>query len=242
MRHSRSSTTPTRSRVPAGGSARAQSRSGCSASLRHAAGARHRGQHIDTTGLTVASYLHATSRALDPHPHQHNVVIDAVTDTNGQPRALDARLLYRHAPTAAALATAALRWELRDLNLGWWHRDGKAWELEGITPTVIAEFSRWRNDIDEITAVLEQRLGRKVSCAETDTIALATRAPKQSINPTELLDDWQERARPHGLEPHHLDIHLTRPGATISRREEASSGRITNRSERSGPYRESLGQ
>jgi conjugative relaxase-like TrwC/TraI family protein len=182
---------------------------------RHAAGARHRGQHIDTTGLTVASYLHATSRALDPHPHQHNVVINAVTDTNGRPRALDARLLYQHAPTAAALAIAALRWELRDLNLGWWHRDGKTWELEGIAPTVIAEFSRRRNDIDEITAVLEQRLGRKVTYAETDTIALATRAPKQPTNPTELLGDWHERARHHGLEPHHLDIHLTRPGATI---------------------------
>jgi conjugative relaxase-like TrwC/TraI family protein len=182
---------------------------------RHAAGARHRGQHIDTTGLTVASYLHATSRALDPHPHQHNVVINAVTNTNGQPRALDARLLYQHAPTAAALATAALRWELRDLNLGWWHRDNKTWELEGITPTVIAEFSRRRNDIDEITAVLEQRLGRKVTCAETDTIALATRAPKQPTNPNELLDDWHQRARHHGLEPHHLDVHLVRPGATI---------------------------
>jgi conjugative relaxase-like TrwC/TraI family protein len=182
---------------------------------RHAAGARHRGQHIDTTGLTVASYLHATSRALDPHPHQHNVVINAVTDTNGQPLALDARLLYQHAPTAAALATAALRWELRELNLGWWHRDGKTWELEGITPAVIAEFSRRRNDIDEIAAVLEQRLGRKVTCAETDTIALATRAPKQPTNPTELLADWHQRARLHGIEPHHLDIHLTRPGATI---------------------------
>jgi conjugative relaxase-like TrwC/TraI family protein len=101
---------------------------------RHAAGARHRGQHIDTTGLTVASYLHATSRALGPHPHQHNIVINAVTDANGQPRALDARGLYQHAPTAAALATAALRWELRDLNLGWWQRDNKTWELDGITP------------------------------------------------------------------------------------------------------------
>ena len=182
---------------------------------RHAAGARHRGQHIDTTGLTVASYLHATSRALDPHPHQHNVVINAVTDANGQPRALDARLLYQHAPTAAALATAALRWELRDLDLGWWHRDGKTWELEGIKPTVIAEFSRRRNDIDEITAVLAERLGRRVTCAETDTIALATRAPKQPTNPRELLDDWQDRARHHGLEPTRLDLHLNRPGATI---------------------------
>jgi conjugative relaxase-like TrwC/TraI family protein len=182
---------------------------------RHAAGARHRGRHIDTTGLTVASYLHATSRALDPHPHQHKRRDQRRHRHQWPTRALDARLLYQHAPTAAALATAALRWELRDLNLGWWHRDGKTWELEGITPTVIAEFSRRRNDIDEITAVLEQRLGRKVTCAETDTIALATRAPKQPTNSTELLGDWYQRARHHGLEPNHLDIHLTRPGATI---------------------------
>jgi conjugative relaxase-like TrwC/TraI family protein len=39
-----------------------------------AAVARKRGGAVDTEGLVVATYFHATSRAADPHPHHHNVV------------------------------------------------------------------------------------------------------------------------------------------------------------------------
>ena len=99
---------------------------------RHAAVARRRGQVVSTEGLVGASYFHATSRALDPHPHRHNVIANAVVDDEGDIRALDARALYRAGPAAAALATAAARWELRDLGLGWWQRDNGIWEIAGV--------------------------------------------------------------------------------------------------------------
>ncbi len=130
---------------------------------RHASVARRRGESIGTEGLIVASYLHGTSRALDPHPHHHNVVANAVVDDDGGVRTLDARALYRHAPAAAALATAAVRWELRDLGLGWWRRNDGVWEIDGVDEAVIREFSQRRTEMDEVRRALEDRLGRPIS-------------------------------------------------------------------------------
>ncbi|MGH8874319.1 MAG: hypothetical protein ACRDVM_03580, partial [Acidimicrobiia bacterium] len=55
-------------------------------------------------------FNHLTSRALDPFPHHHNVVIN--TRCRRLTPALDARCLYQHAHTASALATAEVRLEL----------------------------------------------------------------------------------------------------------------------------------
>ncbi len=126
----------------------------------YASVARRRGGVVHTEGLLVASYFHGTSRALDPHPHHHNVVANAVVDDEGGVRTLDARALYRHAPAAAALATAAWRWELRELGLGWWRREDGVWEVAGVTEEVIGEFSRRRSEMSEVRRALEERLGR----------------------------------------------------------------------------------
>jgi len=74
-----------------------------------AAVGRRRGRRVGTEGLVVASFLHATSRALDPFPHRHNVVANAVVDEHGERRALDDRALYRHAPAAARAFSGAER-------------------------------------------------------------------------------------------------------------------------------------
>jgi len=99
---------------------------------RHAAVGRRRGEVVGSHGLVGATYFHGTSRGLDPHAHHHNVIANTVVDDEGGVGALDARGLYLHAPEAVALATAAARWELRDLGLGWWQRDDGIWELAGV--------------------------------------------------------------------------------------------------------------
>ncbi len=145
---------------------------------RHASVARRRGEKVASEGLLAASYLHATSRALDPRPHFHNVVANAVVDDEGGVRALDARALYRNAPAAAALATAAARWELRDLGLGWWRRPEGIWEVAGVDGAAIREFSQRRNEMDEVRKALEERLGRTIAHHEEDTVAVSTRPDK----------------------------------------------------------------
>lgn len=167
---------------------------------RHAAVARRRGQVVGSEGLVGASYFHATSRALDPHPHRHNVIANAVVDDDGGIRALDARALYREGPTAAALATAAARWELRDLGLGWWRRDDGIWEIAGVDDTAIDEFSSRHRDIAEIKDSLARRLGRPVSIAEDHKIWADTRADKTAVDPIALQRSWRDRADRVGLD------------------------------------------
>jgi TrwC relaxase len=63
----------------------------------HAAITRVNGKPVPTTGWTVASFRHVTSRALDPFPHHHNVIANTVEDRTGARRTLDARGRYQHA-------------------------------------------------------------------------------------------------------------------------------------------------
>lgn len=167
---------------------------------RHAALARRGGEVVATEGLTVASYLHATSRAGDPHPHRHNIVANTVVDDRGTVRALDARGLYTHGPAAAALATAALRWGLRDLGLGWWRRDNGVWEIAGIDETIVAEFSTRRVEISEICQALAAELGRPVTPEENQRVWETTRGAKQRLDPHALVAGWRQRATTLGLD------------------------------------------
>ncbi len=162
--------------------------------------ARRRGEAVGSEGLIVASYMHGTSRSLDPHPHHHNIVANAVVDDEGGVRTLDARALYRHAPAAAALATAAMRWELRDLGLGWWRRDNGVWEIAGVDEAVIREFSQRRSEMDEVRTALEARLGRRVTHDEENTIAKSTRSAKRAVDPNDLRTQWLTRADRVGLD------------------------------------------
>ena len=167
---------------------------------RHASVARRKGVVVNSEGLLVASYLHGTSRALDPHPHVHNVVANAIVDDEGGVRTLDARALYRHSPAAAALATAAVRWETRDLGLGWWQRLDGVWEVAGVDDAGIRAFSQRRAEMDEVRKALEERLGRRISHVEENTIALSTRADKQAVDPIALRKEWLTRADRVGLD------------------------------------------
>jgi conjugative relaxase-like TrwC/TraI family protein len=167
---------------------------------RYASVARRTGSVIGSEGLVVASYLHGTSRALDPHPHHHNVVANAVVDDEGGVRTLDARALYRHAPGAAALATAAMRWELHVLGVGWWRRDDGVWEAAGVDDAAIREFSTRRTEMNEVRKALEERLGRTITSHEVDHVALNTRQAKQAVDPHDLRNGWLTRADRVGLD------------------------------------------
>jgi len=167
---------------------------------RSASGARRRGREVGSEGLTVASYLHGTSRSLDPHPHYHNIVANAVVDDAGEVRTFDARGLYLNAPAAAALATVAFRWESRDLGLGWWQRSNGIWEIAGVDEGAIEEFSSRHAEIDEVRKALEVRLGREVTPEERNRVALATRSAKRPVDPNDLRKDWLARADRVGLD------------------------------------------
>jgi conjugative relaxase-like TrwC/TraI family protein len=173
---------------------------------------RRKGSSVGSEGFVWASFLHATSRALDPHPHVHNLVMNFLEDPFGGRRAVDARFLFVEARAASALATAQLRWELscRFPGVGWVrHQRSPVWELAGISPELIREFSTRRSEIESAAARLAKRDGRLPTRGELQEISLATRAPKQVVDAASVLADWAERADRLGFDPDAVLGHTT---------------------------------
>jgi len=141
-------------------------------------------------GIIAASYLHATSRALDPQLHRHVVVANMAQRADGAVRALDGRAFYAHARTAGHLADAELRTQLtRRLGVEWDAVERGVADVAGVPESAMAEMSRRAADIDAAAGSLglATASGRQVA-------AYATRAPKAyAVDPEALRLDWHER-------------------------------------------------
>lgn len=158
------------------------------------------GEPVPAEGLMVASFRHLTSRALDPFPHHHNVVMNTVTAPDGSHRSLWSRCLYQNAHAASALATAEMRHQLAErLDIHWRPGRKSGWEIDGISPKVISEFSKRRNEIDDALRELEAEIGRGAHPGEVEHIVLRTRPAKNHTPADDLVARWRERAAACGL-------------------------------------------
>ena len=170
--------------------------------------ARHRRQskgisHVeDGDGLSVATFVHATSRADDPNVHCHNPILNSVRGRDGTRRALELTAMYREAAVASHLSTAELRCYFAErFGVGFAPRsDGKTIEIDGITVEHISEFSSRRAEIENVLKELK-RLGMP---ADATVATLSTRPAKSNADAAELLSEWSERARSVGLTPEAL--------------------------------------
>lgn len=158
------------------------------------------GEPVPAEGLMVASFRHLTSRALDPFPHHHNVVMNTVTAPGGSHRSLWSRCLYQNAHAASALATAEMRHQLAErLDIHWRPGRKSGWEIDGISPKVVSEFSKRRNEIDDALRELEAEIGRGAHTGEVEHIVLRTRPAKNHTPADDLVARWRERAAACGL-------------------------------------------
>src|SRR5690606_5866758 len=76
-----------------------------------------------------------------------------------------------------------------------------SWELDGITDEVLRAFSRRRTEIEDTIAELEAEIGRRTTLDEVHAVITGTRAPKEAVDPADLVEGWWTRARPLGLTP-----------------------------------------
>ena len=158
------------------------------------------GTPVPAEGLAVASFRHLTSRALDPVPHHHNVVINTARMPDGTHRGLWSRPLYANAHAASALATAEMRHQLTPaLGVRWRPSRKGGWEIDGISNAVVREFSKRRNEIDDALRELEAEIGRGAHPNEVEHIVLRTRPAKNDTPADDLVASWRERAARHGL-------------------------------------------
>jgi len=159
------------------------------------------GKPVPAEGLAVASFRHLTSRALDPFPHHHNVVINTARMADGTHRGLWSRPLYANAQAASALATAEMRHRLTAaLGVRWRPSPKSGWEIAGISNAVVREFSKRRNEIDDALAELEAEIGRGAHPNEVEHIVLRTRPAKNHTPANDLVAMWRDRAAKHGLD------------------------------------------
>ncbi|QYG91771.1 relaxase domain-containing protein [Iamia sp. SCSIO 61187] len=164
------------------------------------------GEPVPAEGLMVASFRHLTSRALDPFPHHHNVVMNTVTAPDGSHRSLWSRCLYQNAHAASALATAEMRHHLAErLDIDWRPGRKSGWEIDGISPKVVSEFSKRRNEIDDALRELEAEIGRGAHPSEVEHIVLRTRPAKNHTPADDLVARWRERAAACGLTSDDID-------------------------------------
>ena len=165
------------------------------------------GRYIDAHTWTVASFLQHDSRDHDPQLHVHNAVLNRAEGTDGKWRTIATRAIYAHRPAAGALAERVMEEHLtRSLGIRFATRpDGKAREVLGVRPEVMALFSSRRRAITAKTAgwVAEFRAhhGREPNALELDRLqrraTLATRRAKSASGETaaERLDRWDAELR-----------------------------------------------
>ncbi|MDQ3432482.1 MAG: relaxase domain-containing protein, partial [Actinomycetota bacterium] len=164
------------------------------------------GKYERATGLNVIKFDHSTSRANEPQLHCHAAVLNRVqTESDGQIRALDAKG-FRPIKEAVSVAyERALEDKLTaELGVAFAQRpDGKAREILGIDPTLCAEASSRRAQVEDRTAELIEayvdRHGREPSAAArkaiTQMATLDTREAKGPEAGPRALRSWgEERA------------------------------------------------
>ncbi len=153
---------------------------------------------VPTSGLVAGAFTHAVNRNGDPHVHTHVVVANLVHGEDGRWSACDRRGLSAHRDAASAVYDAGLRHALsHEMGLPWSPTAMRGWELAGVQPSLMGEFSSRSADIRRHMAEwgTHSTRGARVAWA-------ATRPEKEMGHSFEALQaDWVRRADAIGEEP-----------------------------------------
>jgi conjugative relaxase-like TrwC/TraI family protein len=205
---------------------------------------------VDTDGLIAASFVHRTSRAVDPQLHTHLLVANKVCAVDRKWLSIDGRELFETQKAAGMLYKAALRSELSTrLGVEWTSVDenGVA-EIVGVPRVLVEQWSARRHELkavgDELIASREVEFGRSLSPNErTECFQIAayrTRTPKvdAGTSTAELRSHWLAEAQAWGLGPDRWLAGVTdRPPRSVDvRAEEVVSAVIARLEKRSATW------
>jgi conjugative relaxase-like TrwC/TraI family protein len=139
-------------------------------------------------GLTVASFFQHTNRSIDPHLHQHNVILNKVLCPDGKYRAIDGQDLLNQRFAASAVADRVAMERMArmgfDVRL---NAEGTARELS-VVPQALVDFlsTRMRQVTAEVAPMVARHIettGRQPTAAELANMhtaaGYATRAAKE---------------------------------------------------------------
>jgi len=158
--------------------------------------------HIERTGnLVVARFTHDLSRACDPQLHTHCVMVNATQRADGQWRATDNQVIYRHKLLLGALYRSELAHELQALgySVRLTHGDGR-FELTHFNENQIKAFSQRSAAIE---AYLKEHQGLErgeASAWDKKLVAVITREKKTDVDRAYLRQEWEELSAAQGID------------------------------------------
>ncbi|HET9078570.1 MAG TPA: MobF family relaxase [Acidimicrobiales bacterium] len=166
----------------------------------------------DVCGVVAAAFTHWDSRAGDPQLHDHVVVWNRARSTSdGRWRTLDSRGLFKASVMLSELHQGVLSDLLTEkLGVGWEgrtrrHSDHRRWEITGVPETLMAEFSKRSEQVEQRTAELvtafRTAYRRRPTTVETMRLAqqatLETRPAKAHHSLADMTAGWRTRADSH---------------------------------------------
>ncbi|MCK8417609.1 conjugative relaxase, partial [Erwinia amylovora] len=157
---------------------------------------------IETTGKGIfASFVHDTSRNLDPQLHMHVITMN-ITEKDEKLYSLSSdnrygngfmEMMYTHHTLFGTIQRNIL--EKKVVALGYETRPtGKGlWEIADVPVSLLGHFSSRSRDI-------RRAVGDSASFASRSIAALDTRSPKQVPDREKLLKEWNAAIRGHGFD------------------------------------------
>lgn len=149
-------------------------------------------RYEQTGNATFASFLHKTSRALDPQLHTHNPIMNATLSRDGKWRSIDSSAIYENSMSIGGVYKMELAARVKEL--GYETEKGKHGniEIKGVDKDLMNAFSKRRQEI------LKAKEEYGYSTAKgMDKAAVRTRSAKVDASPEQLNKSWQDTARDH---------------------------------------------
>ena len=171
-------------------------------------------ERLETSGFIGTMTTHLSARPVDgevgdPHLHVHLMLAHMVRCSDGEWRTVAAGGydLMRHTAAFGELVKARFRERLtRRLGVQWvWSEHSGEWEIAGITPEMIALFSRR-------SAQIREEVGEDATVEQKRAAARKTAHAKQDVTPTDMLQAWHARAEEAGIDRAALVARVTGHG------------------------------
>ncbi|MFE1400371.1 MobF family relaxase [Nocardiopsis dassonvillei] len=171
-------------------------------------------ERVATSGFIGTMTEHFSARPVDgevgdPHLHVHLMIAHLVRCADGEWRTVAAggRDLMRHTAAYGELFKARFRDRLtRRFGVRWvWSEHSGEWEIEGITPEMIATFSRR-------SAQIATAAGAEATVEQKRAAARSTAHAKQQVTAGDMRSAWHARAEEAGIDRARLVAEVTGRG------------------------------
>lgn len=146
-------------------------------------------EYTKVDNLVYASYVHTESRKHDPQLHTHNVVMNAVSDQDGQWRSLETLKMYEHQLMGGLVYRSVLANLTKKLgyDIEITDHDKGLWDIKGVPEGLMSEFSKRRK---EVLATAQQR--GLFDSKSMEKAALFSRDSKTHLDPEDLHKLWNQ--------------------------------------------------